>query len=286
MTNFILFDNHIIVGHNDIVLDIIDIRTNNSIKSIGSKKNKYKLMSNFIKSNKLIFNDWNELCEYYNIINLNKSGTYINYCQNNQIRLKFYHMNFRIEGLYEEFYENGNLKISCNYISNKLYGPYKEYNIYGSLLVSANYHNDLLNGEYEENKGDYKINAMYKDGKLDRIYHKIKKNSYSYEYYSYSNGKKNGEFIIKYLDTWNKNIFTNTYHTKYYVSGEYCDDILKFVNIYIIIYSEFVLQQKIYFDKYIFYTIENLCNNVIHKYVIEDKIFDYINNFKRIKTDL
>lgn len=280
MTHFILFDNHIIVGLNDIVIDIIDIRTSISRKSIGSEKNKYKLMCNFVKSNKLLFNDWNELCEYYNIINLNKSGTYISYWPYNQIRFKFYHMNFRIEGLYEEFYQDGRLKISRNYISNKLYGPYKQYNIYGRLILSANYHNDLLNGEHEENKERYKINSTYKDGKLDGVYQYQQVDEYwpypNRKQIKYSNGKKNGEFMIEYFETIDR----------YYLSGEYCDDILTFVNIYIRVGCELILQQKIYFDKYIFYTIENLCNNEIHKYVIEDKIFDYINNFKRIKTDL
>ena len=185
MTNFILFDNHIIVTHYSIIIEIIDVRTGISKKSIGSNKNKYKLMSEFSKYEKIIFNDWNELCEHYNIINLNKIETHISYYRNNQIRFKFYHINFRKEGLYEEFYEDGKLKIICNYISNKLYGTYKEYNLNGELVVSANYHNDLLNGEYEEKKNGMKINTTYKNGELDGEYHKIPYRYYNYDHQYY-----------------------------------------------------------------------------------------------------
>ena len=71
------------------------------------------------------------------------------------------------------------------------------------------------------------------------------------------------------------------------MAGEYLDNILKFVNIYIREDCELILIQKIYFDKYIFYTVENLYDDIkINKYIIEDKIYNYINNFINIKTIL
>jgi hypothetical protein len=271
MTIFILFDNHIIVSLNDIVIEIINIITGISRKSIGSEKNKYKKMYEFPKSKKLsnlIFNDWNELCKHYNINNFNISGMYTSYYKNKQVKIKFYHINFCKEGLYEEFYENGKIKIKCNYISDKLYDEYTEYS-YNSSRLCANYY----------------IMTTYKDDKIDGIYHK--NNMYGCEYYTYTDGEKNGKFFINYIDLWNKNMYAAGF-TKYNLAGEYCYDVLHYVNIYIKIYSELILVQKIYFDKLIYYTLEmyndDESNSKIKKYIIEDDIYDYINNFRGLKT--
>lgn len=190
MPYYIYYHNHIIVLEGNNVMDIIDPKTNNSKKRLGSKDTKIRkndvisvniLNNNIYKYDSLdILKNGNNIC--YDI----KTGTgeYKHYYNNGNIEEEYYQINFKKEGIYKKYFISGNIKIECYYINDCLHGTYKEYKWNDNY--SKNAQEDIIKKIYQ-----YDMNKL--SGKcIDYPYH----NENYYEEYNYVNNIRNGEYKI------------------------------------------------------------------------------------------
>lgn len=213
--------------------------------------------------------------------NRSLNGSYEEYYNNGQLKIKKNYLNNYLHGSYEEYYDDGQLKIKTNYLNGRLNGLYEEWNYDGSKYSQKNFCYDIIHGEckkwyynghintienykfgvkhgYFETHSQYLTNgyfinekSFYKDGRLHGLY--IKNTNNVIEKVEYINGKKKTFFNFYFITK------------KFKINQTICTKMEK------VIYNNYKLN-------YFFYDLSHL----------KDIIKDYLNSneyhFKQLKT--
>ncbi len=177
-----------------------------------------------------------------------KTGEWINYYNNGQIKLREnYSQNF-LDGIFESFNENGSPIILTNYKKGKFNGNYKEYsgqdrllkninykegnyegnyleyNDKGNLIIQTNYKNGIIHGSFIEfyENGNEKVNYSMNNGIFDGDYTEYNENGVIKTQFNYANGsKRNKGNWTKY---WDKDWKIKPIPSKYYSTVSFDDN--------------------------------------------------------------